>query len=353
MGVQGLSWFLHTLKHGKLINKVSELSYLTGKRLAIDAPHFIYESAKQDLQNNVNNIIFYANEMVRHNIQPIFVFDGNTVDFKKIEIQQRVAKNKENIKKIQVLQENAIKVTDGIEKKSEELKTLHEQVKNTTSQSERLHIILQASEIEKTIENETKNLEKIKHDITKIDSLIPKANYKHVKQVRAVLLENGFIVQDAKNDAEKLCANLCLNNEADVVVTNDSDALAFGAPFVFYNILNMKKAFYYSRNQIFKNIGTTKWTQNMFIDFCLLIGNDFLKADKVVPITLARELINKYKSIENITLAPEFEQFTVHRSDQYLEQLQLVRRYYSDPDYTGPEKIKKISVPSVMQDHIC
>ena len=99
-------------------------------------------------------------------------------------------------------------------------------------------------------------------------------------------------------EAETTCADLCINKKVDVVFSDDSDVLCYGAPFAITNVnTGLDTAVLVSHSEILESLGLT---HDQFIDFCIMCGTDYNKnIPKIGPET-AFKLIKSHGTIEAI-----------------------------------------------------
>lgn len=121
----------------------------------------------------------------------------------------------------------------------------------------------------------------------------------------------GFCCIRAEDDAEKLCAALCIQGLVDAVMSDDSDLLAFGCPTIIRGIsdtplveegedgiLRSYKSFEVVRlSNVLKELNVT---YNMFLDYCILCGNDYNINIPQIGSMRAFGLILQTGRIENI-----------------------------------------------------
>ena len=102
----------------------------------------------------------------------------------------------------------------------------------------------------------------------------------------------------APMEAETLCADLCLQGKVDAVLTEDTDVLAYGSP-VFLSKINVNSGTCMRINQeeLLKEMG---FTQDQFLDFCIMCGTDYNKNIFRVGPAKAFSYISEYKTIEAV-----------------------------------------------------
>ena len=91
---------------------------------------------------------------------------------------------------------------------------------------------------------------------------------KHYEGLKNKFKEEHIDFVVAVNDAEKACAWLNMTSVVDIVVTDDYDALAFGAKYIVRNS-NKTDMELIDRDKILKLSG---FTNDEFVKFCILSG---------------------------------------------------------------------------------
>lgn len=137
-----------------------------------------------------------------------------------------------------------------------------------------------------------------KNIFIKINSQTANDIYNHL------LLEN-IPIFITKNDAEKECAIQC-SHEKDIVVSDDIDALAFGAPNLMRFISNKKKRHIINKQELLNQLDIN---YEQFIDFCILSGCDYSGKIPGIGPAKAHEIIKKYDTIEKFLNSNAFEKF--------------------------------------------
>jgi flap endonuclease-1 len=96
-----------------------------------------------------------------------------------------------------------------------------------------------------------------------------------------------------EGDAEKKCAALCLSGQADVVATEDYDVLPCGAFRVLRNVTKSPEEVHLQTI-----LDCLQFTQEQFIEFCVLCGSDFTTYLPNVGPAAAYKAIQTYGSID-------------------------------------------------------
>ena len=230
MGISNLLKILESIQTSR------HLSYYKGKKVAVDGYCWLHKSiyllSEQIFHNsNSKRYLKYLNkrvdQLLRFNIIPIIVFDGDKLQMKKIEEEERQKRRNE------VTMESLKLIRKGKEK-----------------------------------EAQTKRIEGI--DIN------PRMAYEFIK----LLKQKGIEYFVAPYEADIQLAYLDKINYVDCIITEDSDLLALGCKKVLYKLdldtnigfeietKNLKKCSKYD----FSNFDSDK-----FLTFCILSGCDYFK----------------------------------------------------------------------------
>lgn len=103
----------------------------------------------------------------------------------------------------------------------------------------------------------------------------------HVKSVESAVQSCDLDVFHAQGDGEQLCAWLAIHRYADVVVSDDTDSLVFGAPFVVFNMTTAQPEMA-CLELVLDDLNVTL---RQFQDACMMIGCDFApKLHRVGPV---------------------------------------------------------------------
>ena len=234
MGISNLLKILESIQTSR------HLSYYKGKRVAVDGYCWLHKSiyllSEQIFHNpHSKRYLKYLNkrvdQLLRFNITPIIVFDGDKLQMKKIEEEERQKRRNE------VTMESLKLIRKGKEK-----------------------------------EAQTKRLEGI--DIN------PQMAYEFIKLLKQKKVE--YYV--APYEADVQLAYLEKINYVDCVITEDSDLLALGCKKVLYKldldtnigleieIKNLKKCTKYDFSE---------FDSDKFLTFCILSGCDYFKIKSV------------------------------------------------------------------------
>lgn len=104
-------------------------------------------------------------------------------------------------------------------------------------------------------------------------------------------------------EADAQLAYLSKINYVDVIITEDSDLLAFGAKRVFYKMDHNGNGSEILRED-YKNSKELKmydWDDNMFLTACIMSGCDYLPSIKGIGMKTAYKLISEYRNYRKVT----------------------------------------------------
>lgn len=257
MGIHGLAKVIADYAPNAI--KESEIKNYFGRKIAIDASMCIYQfliAVRQEGNNLANEDgettshlmgIFYRTiRLLENGIKPVYVFDGKPPQLKGGELQKR--------------QERRAEAQEGLEKATE------------TGDSE--------------------NVEKFSRRLVKVTK-------EHGDDCRKLLTLMGVPFVEAPCEAEAQCCALVKSGKVYAVGTEDMDALTFGG-----NVLLRHLTFSEARKMPIKEfhldriLAGLEFTQDQFIDLCILLGCDYCDTIKGIGPKRAVELIRENKSIE-------------------------------------------------------
>jgi flap endonuclease-1 len=239
MGIKGLADFLR--KKCPLAFVPTDLSQYRGLRVAIDVPIYaykyaFYKTSPSDTATVVNGFLRHNRTWTqRYGMTCIYVFDGPCVAAKTVEHGRR-DKARASMK----------------QKQDKDLQELKEEAEEYMAQGKAMDLMSVQLQMEAVSRRST--------TVTSMD-------YAGLKEL-FTKLSIPFCV--GEGDAEKKCAALCLTGEADVVATEDYDVLACGAPRVLRNVTKGPEEVHLQTV-----LDCLQFTQEQFIQFCVLCGSDF------------------------------------------------------------------------------
>jgi flap endonuclease-1 len=257
MGIQSLKKILKDY-----IEPFNE-SELSGKTIAIDSSILLYKYRYfyQTDDFHIKGFTQKVQEFKKLGVKPIFVFDGTPPQEKRETLESRTINRDKSIQRIETLNKEY---------------------------SEIGHLI------DSDNDDENQRLSEITLELKKIKKNLLIVTRQHSLEVMELLKDLGVDFIQSLGESEEHCAYLQMNGFADFILTEDTDALAFGGSNVIFN----QKGSY----QIIKLetiLRGLELSYESFVDLCILLGCDFCcKIPKIGPVT-GLAIIQKYKSIDS------------------------------------------------------
>ncbi|OAE29750.1 hypothetical protein AXG93_3884s1460 [Marchantia polymorpha subsp. ruderalis] len=263
MGISGL---LPTLK--SIITPIHVREY-AGLKVAIDTYSWLHKAAfscSKDLCEGrpTDKIVQYCmhrvNLLRHHGVQPVLVFDGGVLPMKMDQEQIRARSRKENLQRAQE----------------------HERSGNHTAAFQCY---------QKAV------------DITPVIAL----------SLIKVLQQEGVEYIVAPYEADAQMAYLALNDLVQVVITEDSDLIAYGCPRVLFKMdkSGHGEEFQYSDLVRNKDLNFTNFTKQMVLEMCIMSGCDYLPSLPGMGVKRAHGLMRRFKSYEKVIRHLRFSGITI------------------------------------------
>ena len=147
----------------------------------------------------------------------------------------------------------------------------------------------------------------------------------------------GVTCIDASTEAELTCADLCKNGAVSAVLSEDSDALAYGADVLLtkFNVSNGSCV----RICMSNVLDSLHLTYLQFVDFCILLGTDYNTNIKFVGPDKSLSLIKQHGSIEHIR------DYDSHGYDVSILKHETVRSIFLDHPRSGIMHIPEMCAP--------
>lgn len=293
-----------------LLNIKKDISVLKGKRLSIDLSLLLHRALHKADQDETSSIYKYFIAIIillkKHNIAPVFVFDGKPPDSKNILLEKRRNKREKANNKIKILNKLKEHISDS---SSTDIGSILEQSVEEDDDLESSNISLDDAEVEyvNSILSDSIKSDNGIEDIEKtIDENLQKEGKKgvgikdrHISKLKELFntLKIPYIHIEDK-EADIVCTYLVTQGYVDGCISDDMDLLAYGCPILVQN-LNFTSNFVdvYDFDEL---LTTMDITQKQLIDLCICAGTDH--NNKLINIK-CKELytyIKKYKTIEEI-----------------------------------------------------
>lgn len=266
-----------------------------GKTIVLDASMIIYQfviairNTGNDLENSegkmtthIIGVINKALMLLKHDIIPIFVFDGKPPELKSNTLKERKNRKK---KCIQNLKDD-----------------------NYDNDSDRIKDFKKSFTLSKT----------------------------HIDEVKHILDLFGIPTVDSITEADPICAKIATKSDVHGVSSEDMDILTFGSPILIRGLSGTKKMKEINLKEVLTNLNMN---QDEFIDLCILLGCDYTPTIPKIGKKRALDIIQKYRSIDNF-LEKEGKKYKVPENFNYKD-AQDIFRNQSVQKLSSKYKLKK------------
>ncbi|UPQ99224.1 XPG/Rad2 endonuclease [Chloropicon primus] len=261
MGISGLLPFL------KQHTKKTHLSQFEGQRVAIDGYSWLHKGAyccSSDLCLNrptdkyVTYFLKRIQTLLNHGLQPLVVFDGGNLPMKKDENESRRNAKRQNFEKGKAL------LAQGKPRAAEEF-------------------------------------------FQRAVNISPR----HAKNVIEALKRKGIEFIVAPYEADSQMAFLAQNGKVDLVMTEDSDLLAYGCPEVLFKLGRDGYVEQVSMGEVMRSSTFTGFTRTMFTEMCIFAGCDFLANVPNVGMKKAYDFMRKLRRHESVIKRLKYSSYKV------------------------------------------
>jgi len=293
-----------------------KLEQLNGARVAVDISIFLYKFIKTAEQGKwINFYIRFLCAFRKHNVKFICIFDGaNCPQEKREEQNRRRAETQRSVSKMQIANEyyEALKIHNEILAEKFYASTTSTSSKTSTEETEgdnfkyeiddelihNIKVLLkeEISEPPLTLGDSSStskydavvnrfSLLKMEQDLKKIIDRLEKQTSPITKDHSEAALEItkilGIPCFQADGEAEGLCAFLCKHGIVDMVLSEDTDVLAYGTP-CFLSKLDLKEetVMLTSFDDV---LASLNFTEAQFRDLCIMLGCDYNDRVKGIP----------------------------------------------------------------------
>lgn len=295
MGIHGLSKLIADIAPSAI--KENEMKNLFGRKVAIDASMSIYQflvavrheggsltSVDGETTSHLSGMLYRTLRILESGIKPVYVFDGKPPELKSGELAKRAERREEAQKALAAAEEQG-------------------------------------------------NAE----DVEKFSRRLVKATRTHSEECRRLLGLMGVPCVEAPCEAEAQCAELVRAGKVYASATEDMDALTFGSSVLLRHLtcsearkMPIKE---FTLSKVLEEAGLS---QDEFIDLCILLGCDYCDTIRGVGPKRAIELIQKYRSIEEVLEHLDKKKYTVPVDWNYA----VARKLFIRPEVTEAKEIE-------------
>jgi 5'-3' exonuclease len=190
-------------------------------------------------------------------------------------------------------------------KKNKEIIDLWEDYKLKNNISDKIYSIesenVLSEFIKKILQNENKEYleyQHIEYEIEKLKNSLLNIRTEDFNLTKEFFKVCNIPIINAETEAELTCANLVKEKKIAAVLTEDTDVLAYGCPYMLHK-MDIKESTFIEID--YEEILTSlELTSEQFLDFCIMCGTDYNQNIPKIGPEKAYKLIQQYKTIENI-----------------------------------------------------
>lgn len=275
MGIKNLNKVIKEYANSSV--KKIEFAKLNGKRIAIDTSIFMYKFS-YFTPNFIKLFWFQIKRCIENNIIPVYVFDGSPPDEKGDTINDRKQKKEELNNKLDTLKNDVV--------------NLNKELDNIENSN-----IPEENKKKKKLEIENKLIDTTS-EIKAKEKINVKITTKKIKHLKKFFKQMNIPFIEADGEAELLASYLCKSQIVDGVVSDDTDLLPLGTPVIYKDYtINNNNITEIILDDVLKEIN---FTQEQFIDYCILCGCDYSGTLPKIGIKTALTLIKEFNNIETI-----------------------------------------------------
>ena len=287
MGINNLNKFLRN--NCPCIYEKIHISEYSFKKVAIDVSLYLCKFKSICGDTWLSAFINLISCLRKNEVHCVFIYDSGCVPEKEKERAERSAQRAK-------LEEKVYKLEEAIEKfhLTCEIDQILIDLYNKRKKSKHLPRLLRKPD------TTTVDIPFVQEIVTKMRGQILKISaddFKKTKQLFDILHVPYY---DAPLEAETMCSDLCKRGLVDAVLSEDTDVLAYGAP-VFLSKINTSDGTCI-RIKYTALLEELELKDTEFLDLCIMCGTDYNKNIFRVGPEKAYKYIQKYSSIDNITL---------------------------------------------------
>ena len=293
MGIQGLTKFIKDKFPS--VTKDIHVKELRYKKIAVDTSLYLYKFKCVSGDQWLSLFINFISCLRKFDVHPIFIID-TSAPLEKIEEQQkRRLEVKKRVEKVEEIRGHIKQYElDGVI--TPELTDFYNQKKKKTN-----------DKLDKLGIQSTFDIETVKLEIDKMDKSNISITIEDKEKLKELFEIMGVQFLPAIGEGEQTCAYLNHWGHVDAVMTEDSDAIAYGCK-IFLSKFNtsLGTCCIIETDHLLTKLNISR---EQLVDFCIMLQCDYNKRiPKIGPVS-SFKLISKHKSLENI------EQETSHDTD--------------------------------------
>ncbi len=293
MGISQLNMYLN--KHCGECITTQPLSSLKNKKMAIDVQIYLYSFLCAVNGSLMENMYKMCLQFKTHEMIPIFVFDN------------RSKKNVENHNKMDIRKQ-----------RKENRNLVFQELRNDATDK----VISDAK------------LQTLKRQIVRVTDA-------QIVKIKELIVSFGFTCLDAEEEADEICAHICMTNKGCGCFSDDTDMLVYGCANVYRNLnLEDNTVSWINVTSVLKKLNMS---QNEFRQVCALAKNDYnCSQENVSTIHHVMDQFQLYKnSPDNDNNDEDFYKFFLQKDLQLNQEFQRIYNIFDV--YARPQALPKIT----------
>lgn len=302
MGIKKLHQILE--KYASKCYNTKHLSCYSFKKVAIDISLYLYKYKAIAGERWVESFLSLINCLRKWDIHPIFIYDG-VAPIEKLEEQKRRRESRD--------------------KQNEKIKELEKQIKDYEQKGIVGNLIeeickkkvstLFKRESQTSQSSQTYDINLAKDKLDSMKGMVISITEYDLKLTRDLFDVLCIPYVRAPGEAENFASHLCIYNQVDCVLSEDTDVLAYGTPIFLTKIDTLNDTVVeISYSKILEETGFTKDT---FTDLCIMLECDYNNNIYMVGPEKSYTMLKSYNNIENV-----------------LDELKKLKNKDSSPKYT-------------------
>lgn len=300
MGIKNFHTFMRK-KIPVAYNKITLLD-LHDKKLAIDTSIFVCKFKSSLGEKWLSGFLTMIHKLVDNNIHFIFCFDGQAPPEKTKERETRsITRQKVKNRLVSILEEWYDYYDNHRDSNQQDSEYCLDDFSNFQCLKSYLSKKVSNSKISE------KEIVSLMYKLNKNLVPIGQDDYRLLKEMFDKM-NVSYLTSTENQEAESLCVLLTKMKITDAILTEDTDAIAYGTPTMYFNV-NF-------RNQTLEHLSLDLILSHLNItyeqlrDWCIMCGTDYNKNLKLVGPTKAFDLIKKHSCLENISNVMQTQELT-------------------------------------------
>ena len=282
MGIRNLHKFLG--KHAPHVYVPTSLDRYQFRTIAVDVNLYLYRFKASHRNRWLTAFLNMVTLLRKHRIRAIFVYDTKA-PAEKYDKQQERKSRKSNVEK----QAYDLRMALSEYQQTGEC----DQILVHASQKRKLKRLLSPQTLAQQID-----VSAIEQEIQHLETQVVSVTRADVRTTKDLLDLLSVEYYDSPNEAETLCAHMCVQGKVDAVLSNDTDVLVYGTP-VFLSNLHMGNE-NCTEIRFTEVLQALDITHKQFIDFCIMCGTDYNKNIYNVGPEKAFKMIREVHDIDHL-----------------------------------------------------